>query len=129
MKPSVLIVDDEKIICNGIERVLSRDYTTYQAYNGREAIDIIVNNGNIDIMLCDLKMPVMEGTDVIQKIRSLKNNIYIILITAAPPEKVCEAMKMGANFFLSKPFDIDQLETIIRNTPQIRNKYNWKYCL
>jgi YesN/AraC family two-component response regulator len=114
MKPSVLIVDDEAVICEGLARLLADDYITYKAFNGREAIDIVRNN-NIDIMLCDIKMPEMSGTEVIEKIRSEKKDIFMIVITAAPPQQVCDAMKKGANNFMTKPLDLNQLKTIMSN--------------
>ena len=57
MKHSVLIVDDEHIICEGLARLLADNYTTYKAFNGREAIDLLRKHGNIDVILCDLMMP------------------------------------------------------------------------
>ena len=114
MKPSVLIVDDEQVICEGLARLLEDDYTTYKAFNGREAINIVRNN-NIDIMLCDIKMPEMSGTEMIEKIRSENKDIFMIVITAAPPQQVCDAMKKGANNFMTKPLDLNQLKTIMSN--------------
>ena len=114
MKPSVLIVDDEQVICEGLARLLEDDYTTYKAFNGREAINI-VRNSNIDIMLCDIKMPEMSGTEMIEKIRSENKDIFMIVITAAPPQQVCDAMKKGANNFMTKPLDLNQLKTIMSN--------------
>ncbi len=114
MKPSVLIVDDEHVICEGLARLLEDDYTTYKAFNGREAINIVRNN-NIDIMLCDIKMPEMSGTEMIEKIRSENKDIFMIVITAAPPQQVCDAMKKGANNFMTKPLDLNQLKTIMSN--------------
>ena len=114
MKPSVLIVDDEQVICEGLARLLEDVYTTYKAFNGREAINI-VRNSNIDIMLCDIKMPEMSGTEMIEKIRSENKDIFMIVITAAPPQQVCDAMKKGANNFMTKPLDLHQLKTIMSN--------------
>lgn len=122
MKPSVLIVDDEEVICSGLARLLSKNYKTYQALNGKEAIGIINQNKDIDVILCDLTMPGMDGIEMIEKIRAHDKDVYIVVITAAPPQKVCEAIKAGANNFLSKLFDLNQLETMIRNVTRIKNK-------
>ncbi len=116
MKPSVLIVDDEKVICDGLSRLLSDSYETYTASNAREAIDIVHANENIDVMLCDLMMPEMDGNEMIEAIRSDNKDISMIVMTAhADPVRVCDAMKKGANHFLLKPLNISQLETSIRN--------------
>jgi YesN/AraC family two-component response regulator len=117
MKPSVLIVDDEKIICEGIARLLSDKFITYQAHNGRQAVDILRDNRHIDIMLCDIIMPEMDGIALIEEVRAENKAITIIVITAfADPNKVCEAMKKGANSFMLKPLNIPLLEMTINCT-------------
>lgn len=122
MKPSVLIVDDEHVICQGLARVLSGNFITHQASSGQEAIDLVRNNSDIDIMLCDIKMPEMDGIEVIERVRSENKDIFIIVITAAPPQLVCNAMKMGANAFMCKPLDIYQLEMRIENAVKLIKK-------
>lgn len=114
-KPSILVVDDEKVICEGLARLLSVHYTTYQARNGKEAIEVIRNN-HIDVVLCDIVMPEMDGNELIKKLRSENQDIIMIVITANPnPQKVCEAMRQGANNFMCKPLDIPLLEMTINN--------------
>jgi YesN/AraC family two-component response regulator len=116
MKPSVLIVDDEKVICDGLERLLSSHYITYQASSGQEALDIIKSNENIDVVLCDLVMPGMDGNTLIETVRAENSHISMIVMTAfSDPNRVCDAMKKGANNFLLKPLDIELLETSIKN--------------
>ena len=70
MKPSVLVVDDERSIRDGLERLLSQDYRVYKAFNGSEALDIIRRQGNIDIVMCDIIMPVMDGIEMIKALRA-----------------------------------------------------------
>lgn len=116
MKPSVLIVDDEKVICEGIARLLAEKYITYQAGNGKEAVDILKNNKHVDVMLCDIIMPEMDGNALIKEIRAENKDIIMIVITAfADPNKVCEAMKQGANSFMLKPLNIPLLEMTINS--------------
>jgi len=120
MKPSVLIVDDEKVICEGIARLLTEKYITYQANNGREAVEIARNN-NVDVMLCDIIMPEMDGNALIKEIRAENKDIIMIVMTAfADPNRVCEAMKQGANNFMLKPLNIPLLEMTINSS--IRKK-------
>lgn len=117
MKHSVLIVDDEKIICDGLSRLLSVDYTTYQACNGRQALDIINGHKDIDIILCDIMMPEMDGAELIGRVREANKKVGIIIITAfSTPDAVLDAMRQGADTYLIKPVDIDQLELTIKNT-------------
>ncbi len=116
MKHSVLIVDDEKVICDGLSRLLSNKYITYKATSAREAIDIVRNTGEIDVMLCDLTMPGMDGNEMIESIRSENKDISMIVLTAtADPSRVCDAMKKGANSFLLKPLDITLIEQSVSN--------------
>ena len=116
MKPSVLIVDDEEVIRDGLARLLGDNCITYKAFNGREAIEILDKHRDIDVMLCDIKMPEMDGTETIEKIRSYNKDILIIIMTAAAsPATVCDAMRKGANNFMLKPLDINQLKMTIKN--------------
>ena len=121
MKPSVLIVDDEEIICDGLERLLKDNCIMYKAYNGMEAIEILDKHSEIDIMFCDMKMPEMEGTEMIEKIRSYNKYIVIIIITASSPATVCDAMKKGAFDYLTKPLDLNKLEITIKNAIENKN--------
>ena len=120
MKPSVVIVDDEQVICEGLERVLSKKYKTHKALSGQEAVDLVRNNSDIDVMLCDLKMPEMDGVGVIERVRAENKDIFIIATTAAPPQMVCSAMKTGANAFMCKPLDLYQLEERIENAIRLK---------
>jgi len=110
LKPSILIVDDEKTICNGLSRLFADDYITYEAYNACEALDILTKVRDIDIMLCDIKMPGMRGDELIERVRKSNEDLFIILITAASPIIICDAMKKGANSYMRKPLDIELLE-------------------
>lgn len=120
-KPSVLIVDDEKVICEGLARFFSDDYTIYKACSGTDAVNIVKNN-DLDVILCDIKMPGMDGNDMIREIRSFNKDIFMIVITASDPDTVCSAMKMGANNFMLKPLDLKQLKASIDNAVSLNNK-------
>jgi CheY-like chemotaxis protein len=80
-----------------------------------EAIDIIQRNREIDVMLCDIKMPGMDGDELIEQIRADNRDIFIVVITAASPVRVCDAMRKGADNYIRKPFDINHLEIMLRN--------------
>ena len=114
MKPSVLIVDDEAVIRDGLARLLEDNCITYKAFNSKEALEILDKHRDIDVMLFDIKMPEMEGTETIEKIRSYNKDI-IIITASSSPATVCDAMKKGANNFMRKPLDINQLKITIKN--------------
>jgi CheY-like chemotaxis protein len=115
MKPSILIVDDEKLICLSLERLLSSDYTVYTASNGEEGLDIIRRRGDIDIVLSDIMMPVMDGLEMIETVRSGNQDVIIIAMTAVHSgEKVTEVMEKGADTCMMKPFDVPYLEHTLK---------------
>jgi YesN/AraC family two-component response regulator len=115
VKPSILIVDDEKLIRMSLERLLSSDYTVYTASNGKEGLDIFRRIGNIDIVLSDILMPVMDGFKMIETVRSENPDIIIIALTAVySGENVTEVMEKGADAYLMKPLDIPNLEQTIK---------------
>ncbi|MHA2219941.1 MAG: response regulator [Candidatus Hodarchaeales archaeon] len=116
MKSSILIVDDQKIICEGLERLLSGEYIIYKAFNGKEALDIIKQNSDIDVVLSDIIMPVMDGIELTEKLRSENKDIIIIVMTAVySGEKITDAIDKGANKCLMKPLDIPQLMQTLNN--------------
>lgn len=126
MRHSILIVDDEKIIRECMAMALSHAYKTYQAANGREAIDIINMNRDIRVVISDLKMPEMDGFALLEKIRNENKKVQVIFVTAYfPIESEAHAMRMGVFDFMTKPVDLDELETTIQSAIA-RNGYDGK---
>jgi len=116
MKPSILIVDDEILIRDSLARLLSPDYTIYQASNGREAMQMLRENKGIELVLSDMKMPEMDGIELLEKIRSKHSDVTVILMTAfSSIESVTDAKKKGAYDCLPKPIDLNKLETTIKS--------------
>ena len=110
----VLVVDDEQDIRDASERILSRiGYQVQKASRGDEALDILKKN-SIDIVLLDLKMPGMDGMEILARIRERSTEIQVIVITGyATVETAIEAMKQGAYDFIPKPFEPDQLRIVV----------------
>ena len=108
-KIHALVVDDEKVVRDGCRRVLTgKGYEITTAENGQEALDILAAQ-EIDILLLDLKMPVMGGEEVLQKTRDTYPHIPVIVITGhGTVDTAVECMKKGAYDFITKPFQIDQ---------------------
>jgi len=116
MKPSILIVDDEFLIRETLASFLSRDYTVFQASNGREAIRILRDNKGIELVLSDIKMPEIDGIELLAEIRSDNSDIVVILMTAfSTNESVTDAKRKGAYDCLPKPLDLTKLEITIKN--------------
>jgi two-component system phosphate regulon sensor histidine kinase PhoR len=110
----VLVVDDELDIREGSERILSRiGFHLSTAARGDEALQIF-ERARSDIVLLDLKMPGLDGMEVLQRLRELDPSILVIVITGyATVETAIEAMKQGAYDFIPKPFEPDQLRIVV----------------
>ncbi len=110
----VLVVDDEEGIRSGSERILIRmGLKVLTAARGNEALDIMEKE-DVSIVLLDLKMPGLDGMQVLKRIRETNLNILVIVITGyATVETAIEAMKQGAYDFIAKPFEPDQLRIVV----------------
>jgi two-component system phosphate regulon sensor histidine kinase PhoR len=120
----VLVVDDEPSIREGSRRILDRmGFNVLTAGNGEDGLNAIVSQ-DIDIVLLDLKMPGIDGMEVLNRIKEIDSNILVIVITGfATLETAIEAMKQGAYDFIPKPFEPDQLRIVVnraRETIRLR---------
>jgi signal transduction histidine kinase len=121
-KPTILVVDDEKPIREGCERLLSsRGYLVVTAEDGRKSLEILEKK-RVDIMLLDLKMPGISGEEVLEIVRAEYPHIPVIIITGhGTLDTAVECMKHGAYDFVAKPFQVDEfLLTINRAADRIR---------
>ncbi len=115
---NILICDDEKDIVNALKIYLSNpDYRLFEAYNGREALDIMEKE-NIQLVLLDIMMPQMDGMTAMAKIRET-SNVPIILLTAKSEDsdKIL-GLNVGADDYITKPFN--PLEVAARVNSQLR---------
>lgn len=115
----ILVIDDEESLRDGAERILSRmDFTVFLASTGQEGLDILKNEP-AGIVLLDLKMPGMDGMEVLKKISAIEKNILVIVITGyATIETAIEAMKIGAYDFIPKPYEPDQLRIVVNRAKE-----------
>ena len=113
-KPKVLIVDDEEVVRAGISRVLAKqDLSIHTAADGSEALAIMAQQP-INIVLLDIKMPGMDGMEVLKHIRATYPETVVIMVTGHPTiQGAVECTKLGALDYLVKPFRVDDLETLI----------------
>jgi YesN/AraC family two-component response regulator len=116
MKTSILIVDDEKCIRDSLSRYLSLEYNIYQASNGKEALKLFRKNHDITVVLTDIKMPEMDGVNLLEKIKTDSSDTIVILISAFfSSDTIKYILKKQANYYLSKPLDLTHLDTILKN--------------
>lgn len=111
----ILIIDDEKGILDLLSMVFRKEgLEVGTAINAERALELI-ENGDYDLVLSDIKLPKMGGMDVLQAVSSSKPEVPVILMTAyGTIAQAVEAMKIGALDYVVKPFDIDELKIIVR---------------
>lgn len=122
----VLIVDDEPLIVKGLKFALEQDnYTVDVAYNGEDAIKLF-RKRDFDIILLDVMLPGISGTDVCKKIRE-SSMVPIIMLTAKSEDedKLC-GLDCGADDYMTKPFNILELKARMRNFLKRAEMYNTK---
>ena len=114
LKRKILVVDDEKVIRNGCNEVLTQDgYDVILAENGELGLEMI-EKSHFDVILLDLMMPGLSGFDVLSRVKALHPDASIIVITGyATIENSIEGMKKGAFDFIPKPFSPDQLRVVV----------------
>lgn len=118
--PVVLIVDDEKNTREGLGRALLRDYEVLTAESGATALKMI-SERTVDVMLSDLRMPVMDGMTLMQRALASSPQLVCILLTAyGNIETAVEAMRYGATDFLTKPVNLEQLELVLKRSLRSR---------
>lgn len=111
----ILIVDDEAIMRDSLNDWLMEDgYEPVAVEDGQKAIEI-VRSQPFNVVLCDLKMPGMDGIETMQKIKEINKDLPVIIITAyATVNTAVESMKQGAYDYIVKPFDPEEVSHLIR---------------
>jgi len=129
MAPSILVVDDDASLRFLLEEALKKEgYDISSASNGEEALKIY-DPGKFDVVTLDVKMPGMDGFEVLSRIKDIEPQQLIVIITAYGAQKIAiEAVKKGAYDYFTKPFDIDELRLVISRALECRqlNKENIK---
>lgn len=110
MKTRILLVDDEEEFVQALsERLEIRDYDVTKSYTGEDAVEKI-KHYNFDVVILDVLMPGMDGIEVLKKIRRIKPLTEVIMLTGhATVETAIEGMKLGANDYLMKPCETEDL--------------------
>lgn len=114
-KEKILIVDDDE----GVREMLADlfgalDYRPIVACNGREAISLLEKQ-EVSLVISDIKMPVMDGIEMLKQIKARYPHLGVILITGYKPDYSWnEVMKAGASDYITKPFNIDLIEKKVR---------------
>ncbi len=114
-KPRILLVDDDKNTADGLKKILLQDgYDTGCTYTGNEALDLIEAE-HFDIVITDMKLPDISGFSIIEKVKKENIDIAVVMITAfSSIQTAIDAMKKGADDYLTKPVNIEELELILK---------------
>ena len=120
----ILLIEDEEPIRRVLIRILeeeNKDYEITECEDGKLGLNRLKKE-DFDLVLCDIKMPKMDGVEVLQKARENSVNVPFIMLTGhGNVSTAVEAMKLGAHDFISKPPDLNRLLTAVRNALQIKN--------
>ncbi|MCD6499431.1 MAG: sigma-54-dependent Fis family transcriptional regulator [Deltaproteobacteria bacterium] len=110
-EPTVLVVDDERNIRRVLRAMLKRaGYEVTTAADGNEALNIVEEDGPFDVVITDLKMPGMDGMDLLRALSDRFSEIPVVMITAhGSVGSAVEAVKLGAFDYIEKPFERDQI--------------------
>jgi len=119
---TILIVDDEKNYPPIIAAVLEGEgYDTLTANSGHQAMEIL-RNSDVDLILADLKMPIMNGIELLEEIKIIDPDLPVMMMTAhGTVEKAVEAMQKGAYNFIQKPFENEQLVIFVKKAVAMFN--------
>lgn len=112
----ILVIDDEKNIRKALREILEYEkHTVDEAENGADGASKI-EKGNYDLVFCDVKMPKMDGIELLEKIQKLQLEVPIVMISGhGNIETAVEAVKKGAFDFIAKPLDLNRLLVTLRN--------------
>jgi DNA-binding NtrC family response regulator len=124
----VLVVDDEEVVRLGYRRVLSSDgFRVMAAGNGDEALDLMTGGDRFDVVLLDLRMPGMDGMQVLRTIKQQWPESEVVVVTGHPSiDTAKEAVKLGAYDYLAKPV---VPEAVIRATTGAWTQKRWTMTL
>ena len=117
---TVLIVDDEKNYPPILSAVLEEEgFETLMAYSGEEALSVL-KNSDVDLVLTDMKMPSLDGIELLERIKEKDPGLPVIMMTAhGTVEKAVEAMQKGAYNYILKPFDNERLVIYVNKAIQM----------
>jgi DNA-binding NtrC family response regulator len=114
IRPQLLIVDDDKEMCSTIADFFSREgFDVSCAHSASEALSLLENQ-DLDVVVTDLRMPGLDGMELLKTIKAQRPDLPVILVTAfGSIEVAIEATKAGAFYFITKPFKLRELHTLV----------------
>jgi two-component system response regulator YesN len=124
MPYTILIVDDDRIFRSEFREVLEDKYEVLEAAGGEQALEILSQPNIVDLVLLDIKMPGMQGTEVLSKIKSISPSVLIVMLTGyGTKEIIIESLRAHADDFLEKPLQIQSALQRIKKLLGTKQKY------
>ncbi|MFV8826300.1 response regulator [Alkalihalobacterium sp. APHAB7] len=122
MPKKILVVDDQYGIRVLLNEILQKDgYTMFQAANGVQALKIVEEEVP-DLVLLDMKIPGMDGLEILKRIKEIKPFVDVMMMTAyGELNMINEALNLGAINHFAKPFDIDDVRNVIKENFKSKN--------
>ena len=122
---NILVVDDDKDLADNLAEYLATlGFKVTVTYGGREGLDKF-KQGDFQLVITDLKMPEMDGMELLESLKSLDSNANVLIITGyATIESAVEAMKKGAHDFITKPFKMEEIEAIVSRALERRTLFH-----
>ena len=111
----ILIVEDDAVLANGLVRTFTQaSYAVDHVSNGVQA-DLMLQESVYDLVILDLGLPKMDGMEVLKKLRQHGNKVAVLILTARDAiESRVKGLDLGADDYLTKPFNLDELEARVR---------------
>lgn len=116
--PKILIIEDEAAIRRVLTKILSEESDTYQVEEAEDGLSGVekIKNEDYDLVLCDIKMPKMDGVEVLEAVKKVKPEIPMVMISGhGDLETAVNTMRLGAFDYISKPPDLNRLLNTVRN--------------
>lgn len=114
----ILIIEDEASIRRVLTKILSEENDTYQVEEAEDGVQGLekIKNSDYDLVLCDIKMPKMDGEELLEAVKKIKPEIPIVMISGhGDMETAINTMRLGAFDYISKPPDLNRLLNTVRN--------------
>ena len=114
----ILVIEDEAAIRRVLTKILSEESDTYQVEEAEDGLVGIekIKNDDYDLILCDIKMPKMDGVEVLEAIKKIKPEIPVVMISGhGDLDTAVNTMRLGAFDYISKPPDLNRLLNTVRN--------------
>jgi two-component system, NtrC family, response regulator AtoC len=120
VRPLVLVVDDDHSVRESFRLILEDAYEVVDVASGPRALEV-ARSASVDLVLLDIRLPDMDGIEVLERLKAIDEQIEVVLVTAVKTVKTAvAAMKLGAFDYLTKPFDEDDLLAVVRRALERR---------